>query len=89
MDIRGNYVFTVDTKIRDISKWDIVENIGYEQIYLYLKARGYTDTTFHITDHPGVISVSVYARLHEGETLVKELAEIFPNYIFSTEEESV
>ena len=83
MDICGNLVFTVDTKIRDISEWETVESIGFVQIYRYLKARGYSDSTYHITDHPGVIKFTVYARLHEGETLVKELAEIYPNYVFS------
>lgn len=39
--------------------------------------------TYHITDHPGVIKFTVYARKYEVETLVKELAEIYPNYIFS------
>lgn len=39
MDICGNLVFTVDTKIKDLSKWEIVENIGFEQIYRYIKAR--------------------------------------------------
>ena len=83
MDICGNFVFTVDTKIKDLSKWETVDRIGFEQIYNYLKARGYTDMTHHITDHPGVIKFSVYARKYEVETLVKELAEIYPNYIFS------
>ena len=83
MDICGNLVFTVDTKIKDLSKWEIVENIGFEQIYRYIKARGYSDSTYHITDHPGVIKFSVYSRKYEVETLVKELAEIYPNYIFS------
>ena len=80
MDICGNLVFTVDTKIKDLSKWEIVENIGFEQIYRYIKARGYSDMTYHITDHPGVIAFSFPASSIECETLVKELTEIYPNF---------
>ena len=80
MDICGNLVFTVDTKIRDISEWETVESIGFVQIYRYLKARGYSDSTYHITDHPGVIAFSFPASSVECETLVKELSEIYPNF---------
>jgi len=80
MDICGNLVFTVDTKINDLSKWEKVENIAFEQIYHYLRARGYSDSTYHITDHPGVIAFSFSASSVECETLVKELSEIYPNF---------
>ena len=80
MDICGNLVFTVDTKIRDLSEWETVESIGFVQIYRYLKARGYSDATYHITDHPGVIAFSFSASSVECETLVKELSEIYPNF---------
>lgn len=76
----GDFTFEVDTKLNDIHKWETVEEIAYEKIYHYLKARGYSDTTYHITDRPGVIAFCVPASSIEGETLVKELAEIYPNY---------
>ena len=82
MNTTGWNVFTVDTKINDISKWEMVGEIAYEKIYLYLKLRGYIHTKYHITDHPGVIRVSVYASPDEYKTLVKELAEIYPDYNF-------
>ena len=74
------FTFTVDTKIRDLSKWETVESIGFEQIYRYLKARGYSDAVYRITDHPGVIAFSFPASSIEVETIVKELTEIYPNY---------
>ena len=80
LDTFGDSAFTVDTKINDISKWEIVENIAYEKIYRYIKARGYSYASYHITDHPGVIVFSVPASSIEVETLVKELTEIYPNY---------
>ena len=55
LDTYEEFVFRVDTKIRDISKWEIVENIAYQKIYRYIKARGYADVTYHITNHPGVV----------------------------------
>lgn len=76
----GDSAFTVDTKIRDLSEWETVESIGFVQIYRYLKARGYSDATYHITDHPGVIAFSFSASSVECETLVKELSEIYPNF---------
>lgn len=74
------FTFTVDTKIRDLSKWETVESIGFEQIYRYLKARGYSDAVYRITDHPGVIAFSFPASSTECGTLVKELSEIYPNF---------
>ena len=82
MNTKDWNVFTVDTKINDIRKWETVGEIAYEKIYLYLKLRGYTYTKYNITDHPGVIRVSVHASPDEGRTLVKELAEIYPDYNF-------
>ena len=76
----GDSAFTVDTKINDLSEWETVESIGFVQIYRYLKARGYSDATYHITDHPGVIAFSFSASSVECETLVKELSEIYPNF---------
>ena len=80
LDTFGDSAFTVDTKINDISKWEIVENIAFEKIYRYIKARGYSDVSYHITHHPGVIVFCVPASSIEGETLVKELTEIYPNF---------
>ena len=80
LDTYEEFVFRVDTKIRDISKWEIVENIAYQKIYRYIKARGYEDVTYHITNHPGVVVFIVPASSIEGETLVKELTEIYPDY---------
>ena len=76
----GDSAFTVDTKINDISKWEIVENIAFEKIYRYIRARGYSDATYHITYHPGVIVFIVPASSIECKTLVKELTEIYPDY---------
>ena len=80
LDTFGDSAFTVDTKLNDISKWEIVENIAFEKIYRYIEARGYSDVSYHITDHPGVIAFSVPASSIECETLVKELTEIYPDY---------
>ena len=72
--------FTVDTNINDIRKWEMVGEIAYEKIYLYLKLRGYIHTKYNITNHPGIIRFSVYASSIECKTLVKELTEIYPNF---------
>lgn len=80
LDNFGDSAFTVDTKINDVNKWEMVENIAYEKIYRYIKARGYSDAVYHITDHPGVIAFSFPASSIECETLVKELSEIYPNF---------
>ena len=82
LDNYGYSVFTfmVDTKINDISKWEMVENIAFEKIYRYIKARGYSDAVYHITDHPGVIAFSIPTSSTECKILVKELAEIYPNF---------
>lgn len=80
LDEYGKFVFTVDTKLNDVSKWETVEEIAYEKIYQYLNARGYSDAKYHITDHPGVIAFSIPASSVEGKILVKELAEIYPDF---------
>ena len=80
LDNYGKFVFTVDTKLNDVSKWETIEGIAYEKIYQYLRARGYSDAVYHITDHPGVIAFSFSASSVECETLVKELSEIYPNF---------